>query len=44
MLRGGAWQFGAEATRCAYRNSSSPDTSSGVIGFRVCRNAPEDSM
>ncbi|MDR0609849.1 MAG: formylglycine-generating enzyme family protein, partial [Planctomycetaceae bacterium] len=44
VLRGGAWQFGAEATRCAYRNSSSPDTSSGVIGFRVCRNAPDDSM
>jgi formylglycine-generating enzyme required for sulfatase activity len=42
VLRGGAWQFGAEATRCAYRNSSSPDTSSGVIGFRVCRNAPEE--
>ncbi|MDR0704607.1 MAG: SUMF1/EgtB/PvdO family nonheme iron enzyme [Planctomycetaceae bacterium] len=44
VLRGGAWQFGAEATRCAYRNSSSPDTSSGVIGFRICRNAPDDSM
>ncbi|MDR2441531.1 MAG: SUMF1/EgtB/PvdO family nonheme iron enzyme [Planctomycetaceae bacterium] len=44
VLRGGAWQFGAEATRCAYRNSSSPETTSGVIGFRVCRNAPDDSM
>ncbi|MDR2117002.1 MAG: SUMF1/EgtB/PvdO family nonheme iron enzyme [Planctomycetaceae bacterium] len=44
VLRGGAWQFGAESTRCAYRNSSGPETSSGVIGFRVCRNAPDDSM
>jgi formylglycine-generating enzyme required for sulfatase activity len=44
VLRGGAWQFGAEATRCAYRNSSSPDTASSVIGFRVCRNAPDDAM
>jgi formylglycine-generating enzyme required for sulfatase activity/ribosomal protein L40E len=44
VLRGGAWQFGAEATRCAYRNSSSPDTVAGVIGFRVCRNAGEDAM
>jgi formylglycine-generating enzyme required for sulfatase activity len=44
VLRGGAWQFGAESTRCAYRNSSSPETTSGVIGFRVCRNAPDDSL
>jgi formylglycine-generating enzyme required for sulfatase activity/tRNA A-37 threonylcarbamoyl transferase component Bud32/ribosomal protein L40E len=43
-LRGGAWQFGAEATRCAYRNSSSPDTASSVIGFRVCRNATDEVM
>ncbi|GHT18384.1 hypothetical protein FACS1894189_6230 [Planctomycetales bacterium] len=44
VLRGGAWQFGAEATRCAYRNSSSPDTTSSVIGFRVCRNATDEVM
>ncbi len=44
VLRGGAWQFGAEATRCAYRNSSSPDTASSVIGLRVCRNATDDVM
>jgi formylglycine-generating enzyme required for sulfatase activity len=44
VLRGGAWQFGAEATRCAYRNSSAPDTSAGVIGFRVCRTATDDAM
>jgi len=44
VLRGGAWQFGAEATRCAYRNSSVPDTVAGVIGFRVCRNASDEAM
>jgi len=44
VLRGGAWQFGAEATRCAYRNSSTPDTAAGVIGFRVCRTADDDAM
>ncbi|GHT35372.1 hypothetical protein FACS189427_04500 [Planctomycetales bacterium] len=42
VLRGGAWQFGAEATRSAYRNSSPPDAVSSVIGFRVCRNVPEE--
>jgi len=44
VLRGGAWQFGAEATRCAYRNSSAPDAVAGVIGFRVCRNADDEAM
>lgn len=44
VLRGGAWQFGAEATRSAYRNSSTPDAASSVIGFRVCRNAGDDVM
>jgi formylglycine-generating enzyme required for sulfatase activity/serine/threonine protein kinase len=44
VLRGGAWQFGAEATRCAYRNSSTPEAVVGVIGFRVCRNAGDESM
>lgn len=44
VLRGGAWQFGAEATRSAYRNSSAPDAVSSVIGFRICRNAPDDSI
>ena len=44
VLRGGAWQFGAEATRCAYRNSSVPDAIAGVIGFRVCRNATDEAM
>ena len=44
VLRGGAWQFGVEATRCAYRNSSALDAVAGVIGFRVCRNAGEDAM
>jgi formylglycine-generating enzyme required for sulfatase activity len=44
VLRGGAWQFGAEATRCAYRNSSPPDAVAGVIGFRVCRNANDEAM
>ena len=43
-LRGGAWQFGVEATRCAYRNSSAPDAVAGVIGFRVCRNAGDEAM
>ncbi|MDR1925263.1 MAG: SUMF1/EgtB/PvdO family nonheme iron enzyme [Planctomycetaceae bacterium] len=44
VLRGGAWQFGAEATRNAYRNSSSPDAISSVIGFRICRNAPDENI
>jgi formylglycine-generating enzyme required for sulfatase activity len=44
VLRGGAWQFGAEATRCAYRNSSVPAAMSGVIGFRVCRKASDEAM
>ena len=44
VLRGGAWQFGAEATRSAYRNSSNPETTSSVIGFRVCRNTVDDVM
>ena len=44
VLRGGAWQFGAESTRCAYRNSSAPDAVAGVIGFRVCRNAGDEPM
>ncbi|MDR3234339.1 MAG: SUMF1/EgtB/PvdO family nonheme iron enzyme [Planctomycetaceae bacterium] len=44
VLRGGAWQFGAEATRCAYRNSSVPDTAAAVIGFRVCRNANDEVL
>ena len=44
VLRGGAWQFGAEATRSAYRNSSNPETTSSIIGFRVCRNTVDDIM
>ncbi len=44
VLRGGAWQFGAEATRCAYRNSSTPESTSSIIGFRVCRNATDEVM
>ena len=44
VLRGGAWQFGAEATRCAYRNSSVPDAVAGIIGFRICRNANDEPM
>ncbi len=44
VLRGGAWQFGAEATRSAYRNSSNPEAASSVIGFRICRNTVDDSM
>jgi len=44
VLRGGAWQFGAEATRCAYRNSSTPEAVAGVIGFRICRNASDEAM
>jgi formylglycine-generating enzyme required for sulfatase activity len=44
VLRGGAWQFGAEATRCAYRNSSAPEAVAGVIGFRICRNANDEAM
>ena len=41
-LRGGAWQFGAEATRSAYRNSANPDIMSNVIGFRIVRTASDD--
>ena len=43
VLRGGAWQFGAEATRCAYRNSSAPDAVAGVIGFRICRDSGDET-
>ena len=42
VLRGGAWQFGAEATRSAYRNSANPDATSNVIGFRIVRNADQE--
>ena len=42
VLRGGAWQFGAEATRSAYRNSANPDSTSNIIGFRVVRNADKE--
>jgi len=42
VLRGGAWQFGAEATRSAYRNSANPDSASNVIGFRVVRDADKE--
>ncbi|MGL6195549.1 MAG: SUMF1/EgtB/PvdO family nonheme iron enzyme, partial [Thermoguttaceae bacterium] len=44
VLRGGAWQFGAEATRSAYRNSCNPDTSSSIIGFRIARNTTDEAM
>ncbi|MCL2623678.1 MAG: SUMF1/EgtB/PvdO family nonheme iron enzyme [Planctomycetaceae bacterium] len=45
VLRGGAWQFGAEATRSAYRNSANPDSMSNVIGFRiVCHPDKEDTF
>ncbi len=42
VLRGGAWQFGAEATRSAYRNSANPDSTSNVIGFRIVRDADKE--
>ncbi|MDR1385283.1 MAG: formylglycine-generating enzyme family protein [Planctomycetaceae bacterium] len=44
VLRGGAWQFGAEATRSAYRNSANPNSTSNVIGFRVIRDAENDDV
>jgi len=44
VLRGGAWQFGAEATRSAYRNSANPDATSNVIGFRVVRDAENEDV
>ncbi|HBT75741.1 MAG TPA: hypothetical protein DEB39_02185 [Planctomycetaceae bacterium] len=44
VIRGGAWQFGAEATRSPYRNSYNPEQSSSVIGFRVVRAAPEGGL
>ena len=43
VIRGGSWQFGPEAARSAYRNSSNPENSSNMIGFRVARNALEES-
>ena len=43
-LRGGAWQFGPEATRSAYRNSANPDSMSAVIGFRVVRNSDKEDV
>ena len=42
VLRGGAWQFGAEATRSAYRNNANPDAISNIIGFRVVRNTDNE--
>jgi formylglycine-generating enzyme required for sulfatase activity len=42
VIRGGAWQFGAEATRCPYRNSYNPETASSVIGLRIMRDLEEE--
>ena len=42
VIRGGSWQFGPEAARSAYRNSSNPESSSNMIGFRVARNVFEE--
>jgi len=41
-IRGGSWQFGPEAARSACRNSSNPESSSNMIGFRIARNAPPE--
>ena len=43
-IRGGSWQFGPEATRCACRNSSNPENSSNMIGFRIARNASDEGL
>ena len=43
-IRGGSWQFGPEATRCSCRNSSNPENSSSMIGFRIARNATDDAI
>ncbi len=44
VLRGGAWQFGAEAARSPCRNSSNPESASNIVGFRVARTAPPDAI
>ncbi|HQE91713.1 MAG TPA: SUMF1/EgtB/PvdO family nonheme iron enzyme [Anaerolineae bacterium] len=35
ILRGGSFNYGREAARCAYRNRLAPDSSNWYVGFRV---------
>ena len=38
VLRGGAWGYGTDGVRSAYRGYSTPGGYSNDIGFRVARN------
>ncbi len=40
VLRGGSWQNGADALRCANRSSQPPDTKSEGVGFRCLKSSP----
>jgi len=42
ILRGGSWNGGPAGLRCAFRNSNSPSTSGGSIGFRICRTLSQN--
>jgi sulfatase modifying factor 1 len=35
VVRGGNWQAGASAARCASRSAEDPSTHNGSIGFRI---------
>jgi formylglycine-generating enzyme required for sulfatase activity len=37
VVRGGFWNYGADYSRCAYRNDGYPDSASHSIGFRCVR-------
>lgn len=37
VLRGGAWDWGPDVARCAYRPGNPPDVESSGMGFRCAR-------
>jgi formylglycine-generating enzyme required for sulfatase activity len=41
ILKGGSWYSWARDLRCAARQSASPESADGFIGFRVVRSAPK---
>lgn len=40
VIRGGSWTFGADAARCAMRNTHRPEHDGYSIGLRLVREAP----
>ncbi|MBK7849434.1 MAG: SUMF1/EgtB/PvdO family nonheme iron enzyme [Zoogloea sp.] len=42
VLRGGAWYYGPDDCRAAFRDYDTPDYRDNDIGFRVCRGSPID--